>query len=93
MNSESNEEGVARALASHRILREETAVKQLLHGKDMFSILPTGFSKTLRFTIFTPGPAFGVTHDYIVKCGSCIKGGILPRSALTKQFGLLHLVR
>ena len=33
MNSESNEEGEARALASYHILREETAVKQLLMAK------------------------------------------------------------
>ena len=61
MNSESNEEGVARALASLHILREETAVKQLLNGKDVVAILPTGFSKNLIFTILTPGRAFGLT--------------------------------
>jgi superfamily II DNA or RNA helicase len=56
------EEGVAKALTSFNIRREarkivlkpvqETAVKQLLNGDDLVAILPTGFGKSLIFTIF-----------------------------------------
>ena len=32
---------------------QETAVKELLAGKDVMAVLPTGFGNSLIFTVFT----------------------------------------
>ena len=59
---------MAEALTSHRALsllnirwensavvlkaEQETAIKNLLHGRDVMAILPTGFGKSMIYTVF-----------------------------------------
>ena len=57
------EDGISKAITYLNIRREnrevvlkkeqETAVKELLAGKDVMAVLPTGFGKSLIFTVFT----------------------------------------
>ena len=56
------EKALSKALSRLNILREErkivlkpeqeTAVSELLHGRDVMAILPTSFGKSMIFTVF-----------------------------------------
>ena len=57
------EDGISKAITYLSIRKEnrevvlkkeqETAVKELLAGKDVMAVLPTGFGNSLIFTVFT----------------------------------------
>ena len=56
------EKALSKALSRLNILREdreivlipeqETAVSESLHGRDVMAVLPTGFRKSMIFTVF-----------------------------------------
>ena len=56
------ESSLSKALSRLNILREdreivlkpeqETAVSELVHGRDVMAVLPTGFGKSMIFTVF-----------------------------------------
>ena len=70
------EDGISKAITYLNIRREnrevvlkkeqETAVKELLAGKDVVAVLPTGFGKSLIFTVFT------LAREEIISAKTCV---------------------